>query len=763
MAVAQGHVTIRRQRKGDKGDDAVMYEIAASVGFVSSAADGTVQTGDIEVSAYKTAGESRTAVKLLAVRPSDEVRHKVQYRIDGGGWADCGEITVWIGDSAVLSYGIGKSAVAAVRKRIELRLLDIDGNVLRDGTVLDVVRDGAAGNGIVSANVYFGVADSDTAEPEDSVFAADSVKELTLGDGKWLWQATVTRYTDGRVEYSGKMCLGSCDSFASVTEQYSLGDASAADGDWATAVTPVEGKWLWERTRLIYNTTDTADAYKYVPSAAGQRIGYYGENGDDAVVFDIEADTESIEADSSGAVQTGSITVTAYKTTGSRREAIDFDMVSAVTGETYKGQYSIDDGEWSGLDRMRVSASRFAYGITAANVRKTMRRIGLRLLDKDGNVVKGGVTIGVVRNGADGAQGCVMRSSEWAEGVAYLNDERDTEKMSSGETRIVDVAMTRDESLKSGWRAYKCIKSHTSSAEITTEDAEYWQEMNSMAPIYTPMILADNAKIRFGATNQIVVVNSESKVQGAFSGTEDESGGYILWIGGERAEASSFNVSYGGVLTAVRAVLRDADVSGKVTATSGSIGGFEIADGRIGASATASGGGGGLSIQDGFMRVGDKDNYLFMGANVDMEATGYVTAMRVTVTDTTDEKDVNGLIVNVAGGRKRYGLVTNGSVVARSCISNRAGVWRRTEKPDFSQYGVFKLTGGTYDNLPTKGDINGMFKEVIGEDFVEVVELWNSSSMDSEVSGVTIPAYGWARMMVRMSGGDVVYKVVLIN
>ena len=92
-----------------------------------------------------------------------------------------------------------------------------------------------------------------------------------------------------------------------------------------------------------------------------------------------------------------------------------------------------------------------------------------------------------------------------------------------------------------------------------------------MRPIYTPLIVAKNAVLRFAQTNRILITNSKQQVQGCFGGVEDETNGYPLWIGGVTAAAAKFRVKYGGQLEA-----SEVNITGTINATNGKIAGFTI-------------------------------------------------------------------------------------------------------------------------------------------------------------------------------------------
>lgn len=140
---------------------------------------------------------------------------------------------------------------------------------------------GNDGKGITSADIMFCLANSQSTAPADSSFTATSFADLNIKStdaDKYVWQCTKTTYTSGNPTYSGKVCLGKVSDFASITEQYALGTASAATGTWQdnTPPSPSKGSYLWTRTKLSY----TGGGVTYLPSQSGMCLGYYGKDGD---------------------------------------------------------------------------------------------------------------------------------------------------------------------------------------------------------------------------------------------------------------------------------------------------------------------------------------------------------------------------------------------------------------------------------------------------------------------------------------------------
>lgn len=154
-----------------------------------------------------------------------------------------------------------------------------------------------------------------------------------------------------------------------------------------------------------------------------------------------------------------------------------------------------------------------------------------------------------------GIPGLIERTSEWAAGVEFHNDENLT-----GGIRYLDLVTVTDNTTGK-FELYQCRVTHTSTAaNAPSDNSAEWLKLNQMRPIYTPLIVAKNAVLRFSQTNRILITNSKDKVQGCFGGVEDEVNGYPLWIGAITAADAKFKVKYGGDLYA-----KDASIEGRIT------------------------------------------------------------------------------------------------------------------------------------------------------------------------------------------------------
>lgn len=167
-------------------------------------------------------------------------------------------------------------------------------------------------------------------------------------------------------------------------------------------------------------------------------------------------------------------------------------------------------------------------------------------------------------------------------------------------------------------------------------------------------------------------------------------------------------------------------VNGKIIATSGSIGGFEIGSSRIGSSATASGGGGYLAIYNDFIRVGGNNGYVMFGDDVIPGSSGgvFTAAGRIvnqkqnTMGSYGFDQANYGLFIDVTGGTKNYGINSNAALKAPAFINTKARLLTFTGDGytvDFSQYNILLLyyNNSNYDKvevtLPSESSVTRQF------------------------------------------------------
>lgn len=164
-------------------------------------------------------------------------------------------------------------------------------------------------------------------------------------------------------------------------------------------------------------------------------------------------------------------------------------------------------------------------------------------------------------DGLQGIQGCIIRHAEWTIGTEWRNDEA----LTSG-TRYLDVAMIRDSSMATGWRAYKCKQTHISGANNAPPNSSFWDEFSAnVTSLFTSLIIAKDASIDFLQGNQLLIKKDDGAVTAGMSGSTD--GNKIrFWAGNQAPDNAPFRVDENGKLIA-----SNGEFTGKVNATSGEL------------------------------------------------------------------------------------------------------------------------------------------------------------------------------------------------
>lgn len=174
--------------------------------------------------------------------------------------------------------------------------------------------------------------------------------------------------------------------------------------------------------------------------------------------------------------------------------------------------------------------------------------------------------------GKDGLQGCITRLTEWASGVEYRND---LDLVSNG-PRYIDVVTiyANNKQLK-----FQCSQTHTSSNSnkpAAGSASAYWQQLNDMVPIYTPLLFAENAVINFLQGMEFVVHNSKTDISVNTIIAGLVGGDIPLFVGNSTPSNAPFRVAKDGSFVATKA-----DITGTINASSGTIGNFTIDEGAL--------------------------------------------------------------------------------------------------------------------------------------------------------------------------------------
>lgn len=175
-------------------------------------------------------------------------------------------------------------------------------------------------------------------------------------------------------------------------------------------------------------------------------------------------------------------------------------------------------------------------------------------------------------DGEDGLQGCIIRLTEWASGVEYRND---LDLVSNG-PRYIDIVTiyANNKQLK-----FQCSQTHTSSNSnkpAAGSASAYWQQLNDMVPIYTPLLFAENAVINFLQGMEFVVHNSKTDISVNTIIAGLVGGDIPLFVGNSTPSNAPFRVAKDGSFVAAKA-----DITGSINASSGTIGNFTIDEGAL--------------------------------------------------------------------------------------------------------------------------------------------------------------------------------------
>lgn len=178
--------------------------------------------------------------------------------------------------------------------------------------------------------------------------------------------------------------------------------------------------------------------------------------------------------------------------------------------------------------------------------------------------------------GKMGKNGCIVRNSEgWKSGATYHNDSALTL-----EQKYIDLIYIEDSNANDGWSIYQCNVTHTatgSSFDPSATDSDgnkLWIKLSDAGPMYSPLIVAKNAVLKFAQGQQFNLMEGDN-IFGSFRWVQNNAD-YAFWIGGPSGDVAVTSITRGGKIKTT-----DADITGKITAKSGFVGDFTIADGSI--------------------------------------------------------------------------------------------------------------------------------------------------------------------------------------
>lgn len=234
----------------------------------------------------------------------------------------------------------------------------------------------------------------------------------------------------------------------------------------------------------------------------------------------------------------------------------------------------------------------------------------------------------------------------------------------------------------------------------------------------------DNGNLAKGAG---LVTTADANKMFAF----DKEGNLVSFI--EQTAASikikASQITFEGLITANSyfKILENGSIEAEnANIKNGKIGGFILANGRIGTEATAHGNGGGLAIYEDFFRVGGKDGYVMFGNDVipgsaggAFTATGRIVNNHPNSGASWGYDQANyGLFISVSGGTKNYGISSDAALMAPAFINTKAEILTfgsGNYSVDFSQRNIILMYynqpnySGTEVTLPTEASVARQF------------------------------------------------------
>ena len=399
---------------------------------------------------------------------------------------------------------------------------------------------GFDGKGVKYVDVLYAISTSNTTAPTTGWQTDAPAWE----NGKYIWSKTVTTYSDDSVEETSPVCItggagATGKGVKTITEYYYMSTSATilTGGSWSTTRPTWEnGKYIWTKSIITYTDNTTSETPGIcVTGEKGESITAMGRWYTGLIV------------PKQGVVTMGGSSYIAKK------ETTNPPLWTVTTSSGQRIKQTQDGGKTYGyiLSGEMNSAE---YDLLASKGED----------GKPGADGKPGVDGKPGADGKQGIQGCIIRHSEWSKfSVQYRNDE----SLTSG-TRYLDVALVKDSQSPTGWEAYKCKNTHTSSASNapgTSGGASYWEVFSMTASyIFTSLIIAKDASIDFMQGNQLLIKKSDGEtVTAGLSGSEKGSK-VRIWAGAHEPDDAPFRVLESGKMIGT-----DVDLTGTINAISG--------------------------------------------------------------------------------------------------------------------------------------------------------------------------------------------------
>lgn len=386
--------------------------------------------------------------------------------------------------------------------------LTVIGILGANNLVIPVVHDGM---GVSKADIVFAVGTSQSESPNFSANSPTSATSLITYDNReyYLWQCTMITYTTGSPTFNGYQCLGQVKTFASVTEQYATGTASAATSSWVNdspaSLSRNKGSYLWTRTKLSYNSGNPS----YSPNESGTCIGYLGIDGENAVTVQISPEA-----------------ILHKKATTSSQYSLAIRVWNGKTAIPASGFSANIQSKASGLSEYAIPTITGSYynyiGISIGANIEVNGDITIAVT-YNGNTYTKVVPFKTVVNGDPGIKGEKGATMRGPQNYTDLSDGYYFQAGKEGE-EWKDVVIYNGS-------FYSCTVSHAKNATTdisgNTLSSDYWVVSSIQEIVATRVLLVANAFIKLASSNKIIVVNNNGVETGGMQG---DTSSPIFWL-----------------------------------------------------------------------------------------------------------------------------------------------------------------------------------------------------------------------------------------
>lgn len=444
--------------------------------------------------------------------------------------------------------------------------------------------------------------------------------------------------------------------------------------------------------------------------------GSDGSDGADGYSITMSGAPASIRS-SLGYLQTTSCTLRAIKTnsSGVTSQAYGYFAVYRYSGSSWNkvSSSSSNQSSYTASWASDTYATKFWFGFCTDTTPSPDSQ--WTVISYEAPVVYDGT------NGSDADSSyTIMRDcGYWKSGITYYKAPATTAMNSSEYTKYENYQnMTVVDYVQYAGNTY--LAKSTNTNQTPSSSSSYWQQASKNNTLTVNNLLANNAKLGEFSFSNNVFTSSNGKLSmnsntGRFVCTDVNITGSIT------ATSGTFNGTVnasGGNFSSVKI-------------NSGQIAGFEISGNHIGSSATASGSGGGLSINPDFIRVGNSTSYVMIGSDTvpatvggAFTATGRFVNHNYNASTAYGFDSANyGLYVDVANGTKNYALYSPNAAVRAAAVYG-------------DTINVVNITGSTYKLDMSKGNII-----MIRANREYTVNLPNANAVASMFGYNSLPTY----------------------